>query len=202
MDVESRINQFKTMTEADPENDLGHFSLGKAYLEAGRHEEAEPCFSRVLELNPAYSKAYQFLGRARLELGRRDEAAEVLKRGCEVAGERGDVMPHDEMAKMLSDLGEVAPSIPESAAAATPSGGEAADGFRCTRCGRPHGKLDERPFKGELGERIHASICADCWREWIAMGTKVINEMGLQLADAEHQATYDQYMKEFLQFDD
>ena len=37
---DTRIEQFKNMTEADPENELGHFSLGKAYLDAGQFDEA------------------------------------------------------------------------------------------------------------------------------------------------------------------
>jgi len=61
--------------------------------------------------------------------------------------------------------------------------------------------MEERPFKGNLGERIWAEVCQSCWQEWIRMGTKVINEMGLELADERHQATYDEYMMEFLQLE-
>ena len=153
MDVEARINQFKNMAQADPDNELGHFSLGKAYMDAARFGDAEPCFARVIELNATHSKAHQLLGKTRLELGRKEEAIAILKRGCEVAGERGDVMPRDEMARMLSELGETAPAV---ASKTVESANVAADstGFRCTRCGRPKGRLDERPFKGEMGERI------------------------------------------------
>jgi Fe-S cluster biosynthesis and repair protein YggX len=34
------------------------------------------------------------------------------------------------------------------------------------------------------------------------MGTKVINELGLVMSNPESQATYDQYMIEFLQLED
>ena len=34
-DTASRIEQFKKMAEADPTNELGHFSLGRAYLPIG-----------------------------------------------------------------------------------------------------------------------------------------------------------------------
>ena len=35
-----RIQQFRQMTEADPDNELGHFSLGQAYASAGQYDEA------------------------------------------------------------------------------------------------------------------------------------------------------------------
>jgi Fe-S cluster biosynthesis and repair protein YggX len=75
---------------------------------------------------------------------------------------------------------------------------EGAD-LTCSRCGRPSAKMPERPFKGQLGEKVWANVCQACWREWIGTGTKVINEMGLQLADPRAQQVYDEHMQDFLQ---
>lgn len=202
MGDDQRIEQFKAMAEADPDNELGHFSLGKAYLGAGRYGEAEPCFARVLQLNPAHSKTYQLLGQAQSELGKRDEAIKTLQRGYEVAAQCGDVMPRDAIAKLLGELGEAIPKTSAAPTVATSPDADDGSGFRCKRCGRPSGKLPERPFKGELGEKVWAHICSDCWREWVKMGTMVINEMSLQLADPRSQDIYDQQMKEFLKLED
>lgn len=109
-------------------------------------------------------------------------------------------MPRDGIAKLLTDAGEApAGLVTEKAAPAVDAGDLSGDGFRCSRCGKPSGKLPQRPFKGELGEKILAGVCSDCWREWIGMGTKVINELGLQLADQKAQDVYDEHMIEFLQ---
>lgn len=196
MDIEQRISQFKNMTEADPENELGHFSLGKAYMEAERFAEAEASLRRTLTLNAQQSKAMAMLGRSLVGQDRKDEAIEVLTKGYAMAAERGDVLPRDEMATLLKELGAAAPEV--KSAAPERKGTAGADGFRCSKCGRPHGKLDRPPFRGSLGEKIHGTICADCWDEWIRMGTKVINEMGLPLADPRAQAIYDEHMTEFL----
>ena len=51
------------MAEADPENELGHFSLGSAYLDAGQTGPAIQSFQRALELNPDIAKVYQTSGR-------------------------------------------------------------------------------------------------------------------------------------------
>src|SRR5438874_2742400 len=88
----ARIEQFRKMAADDPQNELGHFSLGKAQLEAGQFAEAVTSFQRVLELKPEFSKAYQLLGTALLRLGQRERAIEELTRGVKKADERGDLM--------------------------------------------------------------------------------------------------------------
>lgn len=203
MSEEARIQQFQQMAEADPENELGHFSLGKAYLEAGRWEEAIVSLSRVLELNPRMSKAYQLLGEAYDKADRRAEAVEVLTSGVTFAEEQGDRMPRDAMVALLQGWGVPVPVFPKESKAdgvdAPATSSQA--GFRCTRCGRPNGQLPRPPFKGSLGEKVHGHVCGVCWREWIGMGTKVINELGLALNTQAGQDAYDQYLIEFLQLD-
>jgi Fe-S cluster biosynthesis and repair protein YggX len=59
-------------------------------------------------------------------------------------------------------------------------------------------KLASPPFSNAQGREIQARICQGCWREWLAMGTKVINELRLSLVDPEAQRVFDQHMREFL----
>ena len=197
---QARIAQFKKMAEADPENELGHFSLGKAYLDAGMFAEAIAPLQRAVELSPRNSRAYHLLGSAQTGIGDLAAAIATLRTGYEVANQRGDLMPRNEIAALLEALGE---TLPESDAAPSPSekGQPTAVGegqVQCSRCGGTKPKMAERPFKGALGEQVLASVCADCWREWIPMGTKVINELRLDFADPKHAELYDQHMKEFL----
>src|SRR5580658_8529448 len=107
-----RIEQFRKMAEADPQNELGHFSLGRACLDAEDYDQAIKSFERAIELNPNIGKVYQLLASALLKQDRKPEAIDRLNRGVEVATARGDMMPKREMIQMLKDLG--AP-IPESA---------------------------------------------------------------------------------------
>lgn len=196
--MDERIEQFKKMAEADPQNEMGHFSLGKAYGDAGRFAEAIAPLKRTLELNPTYSKAYQLLGEAQAKTGDKVSALRTLETGFKVADERGDRMPRDAMAALIKELGGAVPAPARRSTAAAVASAESGD-FHCSRCGRPNGRMPERPFKGELGERVWANVCQTCWREWVGMGTKVINELGLQLADPRAQRIYDENMIEFLQ---
>jgi Fe-S cluster biosynthesis and repair protein YggX len=194
---DARIEQFRKMSEADPTNELGHFSLGKAYMDAEMTGPAIASFERVLELNPNIAKVYQLLAEALLHEKRKDEAIAQLKRGVEVATARGDMMPKNQMAKMLKDLGA---AVPESAAAAAGTAQQPVgpDQVQCNRCGRVAQKMASPPFSNAQGKEIFEKICASCWREWIGMGTKVINELRLPLSDPQAQKIFDQHMREFL----
>ncbi len=194
-DTASRIEQFKKMAEADPDNELGHFSLGRAYLDAAQHAEAIASLRRVVELNPNISKAYQLMGEAQLKAGERDAAIESLTTGVRIANDRGDLMPKNAMLDSLKQLGAPVPELATKGPAAQPVGeGQ----LVCTRCGRVMHRMANAPFSNAQGKMIQEKICAECWKEWIGMGTKVINEMRLPLSDPQAQKIFDQHMMEFL----
>lgn len=194
-EIDERIARFQKMTEADPANELGHFSLGRALLEAGRAAEAAVSFRRVLELNPGMSKAYQHLAESLVESGQRSDAVETLHRGLQQARARGDMMPARAMEALLQELGEPLPAGEDRQAVASESA--SSGGFRCRRCGAGE-EMAHPPMRGPLGEEIRNAICGACWREWIGMGTKLINELRLDLREPSAQDVYDRHMKDFL----
>ncbi len=53
-------------------------------------------------------------------------------------------------------------------------------------------------MRGALGKFIYEHYSQETWREWIAMGTKVINELHLDFSNVEHQKVYEQHMMEWL----
>lgn len=202
MAEDPRIEQLKKMTDADPNNELGHFSLGKTYLEIGAYDKAVPSLRRAVELASQNSRAYYMLALAQKGMNDLDGAVETLRKGYDVATARGDMMPRKDMVNLMKTLGVTPPTeevaVPASPAATAPAAGQT---ITCRRCGQVKPKMAERPFKGPLGERVWAEVCQSCWQEWIPMGTKVINELRLNFADPRSAETYDQYMKEFLSLD-
>jgi Fe-S cluster biosynthesis and repair protein YggX len=190
---EARIQQFRKMATDDPSNDLAHLSLGRELAAAGHHDEAIESFRRTLELNEKLSKAYQLLGESLLKLDRRSDAATVLKRGVQVAAERGDRMPRDAMVSLLREMGEEVPVF-EQARQVSVGEGQVLD----ARTGEVGPRLRKPPFRNLLGQVIYENVSADSWREWIGMGTKVINELRLPLADPRAQEVYDQHLIDFL----
>lgn len=190
-----KINRFKALTEADPTNELGFFSLGRALIDAGRPADAVGALQRVLVLNPGFSKAYALLGTAQRSTGDEKGAIATLTQGYRVAHDKGDLMPRNDMSMLLKEMGAPVPEIKVE----TLSEEDTALGkIKCSRCGRIAPKTPERPFSGELGDQIHNTVCGPCFREWIGQGTKVINELRLNLTEKSAQDVYDQHMKEYL----
>lgn len=207
MDIEDRIRQFETMVrpEADPNNDMAWFSLGQAYAQAGRHEDAARAMVRCTEINPQMSKAYQLAGEALAKVGELSKAAEILTAGYKVAASRGDRLPQKGIEELLIKLGQSVPQVqPKGPAPArtTPAGTGGAGGFSCRRTGRAGTKMARAPFRNELGAWIQANISEETFRGWVAQGTKVINEMRLDLSKDEDSATYERLMCEYLGIDE
>lgn len=196
MNLDERIAQFRNMAEADPDNEMAHFSLGNALLQAGRPAEAAPSFMRCIKVNPDMSKAYQLAGNAYIAAENPDAARDVLLDGYRTAGRKGDLMPKTAIRDMLVELGAEIPEVREAESSEVPSGT-----FMCQATGRPGTQLEKPPFRGALGQKIYESVSAETWREWIGQGTKVINELRLDLSREDHSRLYDQHMIEFLGLD-
>src|SRR5688572_27805663 len=194
-DNAATIERFRKMASDDPDNELGHFSLGRAYLDGGMFAEAVGSLDRAVQINQNLSKAYQLAATALLKLNRREEAVDRLTRGVVVADARGDLMPKNEMVRMLTELGAPVPELKPSQQATAPVGeGQ----VKCKRCGRVAGKLPGPPMRNAFGQEIYENICTDCWREAIGQGTKVINELRLPLTDPQASKIWDQHIREFL----
>lgn len=197
MDIDQRISQFEKMAAEDAENDMAHFSLGNAYMQAGRFPEAAGSFRRSFELNPAMTKAYEKCGAALMAADRGEEAILVLQEGYAEAASRGDLMPKRAMKEMLEKLGGQIPEVDESKVEAIPEGS-----FVDRRTGRAGTQLPRPPFRGPIGQWIYDNISKESFDEWIGQGTKVINELRLDLSRTEDELVYDQHMREFLGIDD
>jgi len=193
-DSSEMIERFAKMAKDDPTNELGHFSLGRALLEAGRFQEAAASLQRVVELNPNMGRAYQLLATALLKLNQREAAIARLTEGVKIAAARGETIPKKEMLAMLSELG-VEVKLDEAEQKA-PEVGEGQ--VQCRRCGQVKAKLPRPPLRGEFGQLVYQSICAKCWQDAIAVGTKVINELRLPLDDPQAGRIWDQHIREFL----
>ena len=101
MNQDERIEQFRKMAQANPDDDLAHFALGQALSDAGRPAEAVNVLRHVLKINPGYSRAYVVMGDSQLETEDVDGAIETFQAGYAAAMSRGDLMPGLEMKQKL-----------------------------------------------------------------------------------------------------
>ncbi len=195
--TEERIAQWEQMAREAPD-DMAYFSLGNAYMDADRPEDAQGAFAKAIELNPGMSRAYQLRGQVLIQLGRDDEAGPLLTEGYTVAAERGDVMPQKAIGSLLEKIGLPIPQV-QDAAARKQEIEASGDTVLDRRTGKPQNRLPDPPMRGPVGQFIFDHFGQDTWREWIGQGTKVINELRLDFSNDQHQDIYEQHMLDWLQ---
>jgi Fe-S cluster biosynthesis and repair protein YggX len=179
-DIQDKIDRFENMAMADPTNDMAHFSLGSAYLDAERFADAVKSFEACIELNSEMTRAMELGGSALMQLGNKEEAKVMLIKGYEQAASRGEMRVKDGIAAVLEGAGL---DIPKVEKVATTSSGKALEG---------------PPLPGATGQWIFENVDAVQWDAWIGQGTKVINELRLDFSRVEDQKSYEEYMAEFL----
>ncbi len=205
MDPQTRITQFQRLIADDPGNDMAYFSLGNAFLQNEQFEEAGDTFARCAQINEAMTKAYQLAGDAYIKAGKVDRARLVLTKGYIEAATRGDMMPKNAIAGLLGSIDAPIPEVTNEKPASPQAPGAGAatgDTIVCRKTSRPGTRLARPPFRNALGSWIQDHISRQTFDEWIGMGTKIINELRLDLSRDEHDAVYDYAMRLYLGIDD
>ncbi|MBZ5637877.1 MAG: Fe(2+)-trafficking protein [Acidobacteriia bacterium] len=73
----------------------------------------------------------------------------------------------------------------------------------CSRCGvAPFTRLERAPLPGPVGEKVRERVCPACWREWLGMQVRVINEYRLVPAEPQQYEYLLAQMKAFLNLKD
>jgi Fe-S cluster biosynthesis and repair protein YggX len=193
MDLNQRIEQFEALAQEDPSDAMTWFSLGNAYAEAERRQDAATAFERCIAVNMNLSRAYQLAAEQYLAIDDVARALPLLREGFEIASRNGDMKVKDAILEHFERLGEEPPKDETIQPEDVPEGS-----FLCRRTKRLGTPMDRPPFKGPVGAWIKDNIAQETWREWIAQGTKVINELRLDLSKDEDAETYDKYMRDYL----
>ncbi len=76
----------------------------------------------------------------------------------------------------------------------------------CSRCRAARPALPRPPFRPgtpleALGATVQARVCADCYRDWMAMSVKLVNETRLDVTSDDGRARWLAQMKLFLALD-
>ena len=68
----------------------------------------------------------------------------------------------------------------------------------CSKLNEDLEALDVAPIRGEMGERILASISKKAWNQWIEHSKMIVNEYRLSLNSPEARAVMRKEMEKFL----
>jgi Flp pilus assembly protein TadD len=103
-DAEDRIERFQKLVEQFPSSELPLFSLGQAYLEADRFEEAVATFDRILTNKPDYMMAHVHRAQALFQLDRLEEAREACRAAIALAIAQDHVGPREDCEDLLAEI--------------------------------------------------------------------------------------------------
>jgi Fe-S cluster biosynthesis and repair protein YggX len=67
----------------------------------------------------------------------------------------------------------------------------------CVKLGKEAEGLDAPPFPSELGQRIYDNVSKEAWQQWLSHQTMLVNEMRLNMMDAQAQKYLMQQMEDF-----
>ena len=70
--------------------------------------------------------------------------------------------------------------------------------IKCVRCGQSRAGFERAPFPGQVGARIVAEICQECWQLWVKQQTMLINHYGLNVMDPQARGFLTKNMQAFL----
>ena len=102
--MNDREEQFKQLVAEFPTSPMGHFSLGRLYLEQQRWVEAAACFETAVKLDPTYAAAHVALGDAWAGAGDPAKARAAWEQALQTPHGKKDASLQEDLAQRISDL--------------------------------------------------------------------------------------------------
>jgi tetratricopeptide (TPR) repeat protein len=112
--LRKRIEQFEKLVAHNAQDVLSRFTLGRAYLEAGRMDDSIRAFEELIALKPDYTAAFVLLGEAYEKSGKLARAIRTYTKGIELAQSKGDLYPRNQMQERMKALGVARSGEPKS----------------------------------------------------------------------------------------
>jgi len=99
-----REAQFKKLVADFPDSPMGHFSLGRLYLDEQRYAEAVTAFTEAARLDPEYAAALVALGDAQAGLKDKAAAKQAWERALATPLGHRDLSLQADLEQRLRDL--------------------------------------------------------------------------------------------------
>jgi Flp pilus assembly protein TadD len=106
MNTEALITKYKTLLQQRPNDELLHFSLGKALYDAGRLPEAEIHLRAALDAKQDWMVVTMLLAKIALQQSDKSAARALYEKGLELAIAQDHEGPQEEIRAALAQLRE------------------------------------------------------------------------------------------------
>ena len=100
-----REQQFLDLVKEFPDSPMGHFSLGRLYLETQRYPESAKRLEEAVRLDPTYAAALVALGDAYAALGDPAKARQTYERARATPHGQRDQSLGEDLDQRIADLG-------------------------------------------------------------------------------------------------
>jgi Flp pilus assembly protein TadD len=104
MSNDALITKYEGLLKSRPDDELLHFSLGKALFDAGRVDEGETQLQIALQLKPDWMVVTMLLAKIALRRGDKVAARQMYEKGLELAIAQHHDDPADECRAELAKL--------------------------------------------------------------------------------------------------
>ena len=102
--VNDREALFKDMVRQFPDSQMGHFSLGRFYVDEKRWPEAVTALSNAVKIDPTYAAAFVALGDAYAGLGDKPNARQSWERALATPHGQRDMSLQADLDQRIRDL--------------------------------------------------------------------------------------------------
>ena len=102
--MSDREAEFKALIAEFPDSPMGHFSLGKLYLEQKKWAEAAACFSEATRLDGNYAAAWVGLGDAHGGAGKAVEAKAAYESALQTPHGKRDMSLQTDLEERIREL--------------------------------------------------------------------------------------------------
>jgi predicted Zn-dependent protease len=102
--MDEREAMFQSMVSEFPDSPMGHFSLGKYFLEKGRFGESAAALAKAVALDPNYAAAWVALGDARAAAGDSPGAKDAWQRALDTPHGKRDLSLQSDLEQRMQDL--------------------------------------------------------------------------------------------------
>lgn len=103
-EIERRELMFLQVLEIDAGDTLANFGMADISFKKKMYTDAKEYLLKVIKSNKEYSVAYALLGKTYIKLEKKEDAFKVLRNGILVASNQGDLMPANEMQRLINEL--------------------------------------------------------------------------------------------------
>ncbi len=103
-EIDRREKMFMQVLDMDSNDTLALYGLSDICFARSEFKKAQTYLEKVLENDPKYSVAYLLLGKVFEKLDEKSKAKNIYEKGIEVAAQKGDLMPANEMQSRVSTL--------------------------------------------------------------------------------------------------